>query len=874
MALERDEQKSRIEKGYDQGLGAYSSANISELENTMDTPSDTDLRSAEANPDNPMNFTGNNRSVTESKGKKVIAFAKKRGGIIGVVSLLGIGGSILAGFFGPASMLINMMENFTLANDTSSVAMERRFVKVFGNLTNTDKDPICKNSTKSMPCHLGRISNKALYNLQKKGVTAVFSDGQSYDNSNKKGYPSGNPTKYEVDTGNGRVVSVNAKDMPGFLLQQENRSVASKILGTRGAFNLRVKAWTGKHISKKVYDRFKLSRNGGLAEGLSEKLETPSEKLQEIANRIEKKIPGMGDSSEILEKVRGKVEGHVGKAKKGGLAYVASTAACVGVQIPKFVAAGVAATQLAQIMPFAMEFVLSPGSKAKASGVDTANSITSQDMDSIGSALTNKTKNADGKMTSALDSKYLLAAMGVNKGKPAVSEKFTPGYSALKSEGVIIDAAKKADDATKDACNVITSPAAMYTSMAADAAITIVASATIIGGVVKAIGTWAVGELAAKAAGNLVGGAVENAIKDIAKNDDIPKAKGEELGDVIGLSAMSFFSSGGMARNLPTMSESQVVAYSDIQKENESFNREMEIASLSPLDISSRYTFLGSIAYSMQMAYLQNSHNPIGTLSSIFQIPDMMSSDTYAATNQTVTSCNYADDFGISTGNPQTTPAINAVGMPCTGITEGQVSMSTDEALQLLTDEGWLDTSIEIKDTDTIDSLMPNVEEDGYSGSGYIKKDTPLYEFINSCSDASRGDYLFNLSGCIITPRTGGITANISKNDLCNTDKKDSDGNYSECLSGDDTEDADIDVKNPKSLEAMSVFLLDFQIMQSINGEDDEGMYAAYNESDSIGDSLDESLSIASNTTNIDQFQSCLNKSDGPLDREALLWYA
>ena len=95
-----------------------------------------------------------------------------------------------------------------------------------------------------------------------------------------------------------------------------------------------------------------------------------------------------------------------------------AVAGCVGVKAPGYIAAGVAAVQLAQIISIAHDTILSPGSKLKAAGADEATTITAEEVGDIGSLLTETTPRAsDGAMTSALDSPILLAALGINTNK-------------------------------------------------------------------------------------------------------------------------------------------------------------------------------------------------------------------------------------------------------------------------------------------------------------------------------------------------------------------------------------------------------------------------------------------------------------------------
>jgi len=775
----------------------------------------------------------NNPKKSLSKPQKVFEFIKKRGAIIGIVTGLG-GGGILASLFGSLTMDINLMENLSLGGDSSSTVMERRFPNVFGNAT--EDNPICSN--KSIKCKMGKISNRGLRSLARKGVVPII-DGKEYiPRIDKVGYPNKKPAAYKITLKNGNVKTVQANQMGEFLADKNNREAAAKILGRAGAFNFRVKAWAGKYISNKFYSKFGIKRNGGIADGKSE-TKTVAEKIAEARSRLltePKNVDG------AAEKATAKATKGVKKAKKGGVGYTVAVASCTAIKAPGIIAAAAAAVQLAQIMPIVMDLVLSPGSKAKASGVEVADSITAKDAETIGNMLTQQTKNADGKMTSALDSPYLLAAMGVNKGKPKVSKKFAPGFGLLTNP--IVVKANEANKKLEPACNAIMSPAAMYTAMAVDAAVTVAASATIIGGIIKVAASWAISELAVKTAEAVVGDQAKKLLLDLAQNDAIPKAKGEELGDVLGISAAAFFSSGGMSRHLPTLTESQLVAYDKIKQENETFNKEMDIASLSPFDTSSRYTFFGSIVHNLGTAMITNGSynmNLASSLTTLLKMPAMaLSAQTAgAATNYTANYCGYADTFKLNTENKADTPAVNMSGMPCTGLTAGQDALGTEQAINLLTNEGWLcnpdtENCPEIADDATIEDLMPNtggdcdqsLPETCHQGNGYIKKDSLLYEYIETCSNPDSGDYLFNTASCTV-PSSIENAAQASYN--CNSATFDSRTEGGEAVTGsscDQANQADFDedlpdLKDPRSLQAMAVFLIDFQVLQSMNGEDE-----------------------------------------------------
>ena len=732
---------------------------------------------------------GNNAAKPEKfkRLKQVFKISRKRGGIVGILALLGVGGGLLAGFLGPASMLINLAENATLKNDTTSTSMERRFMNVLG-FSTVDSDPICANNTKNIKCKMGKISNRALDQLAKKGITPEFDNDKDSNDRKKTGYPSKNPSRYVVDLKDGSPVStVEARDLPRFLAN--NPKVAKKVLGTGGAFNVRVKAWSGKHITEKLYSKFGISRDGGLADGENKRL-SPAEKLAEITEKLREKMPGSEKISSASTEVKNKISKQLGKAGKAGPAYVGSVAGCIAVKAPSYIAASVAAVQLAQIMPVGMETILSPGNKAKSSGVDTNNSISGEDVDSIGTLLTNKTpRESDGKMTSALDSPILQASIGVNTAKSAVSKNYTPGYSVLTNP--IVKAANVADKDLAPACNAIMSPAAMYTAVAISSTATVVLSSTIIGGFAKLAADLLISEIITRVAVNVAEGVAKDVLIDVAKNDKIEKAQGEALGDVAGISMASMFSAGGMARNLPVLKQSQVADFDVARTENEAFERDMDVATLSPFDISSKYTFLGSIVNNTQLAVLQSGKYDGSLLSTIPGLVNFSKASLvpslHAADDSSANYCGYAGDFGLITEKPEDTPAINMAGLPCTGLTTTQMNMSTSEAIDLMTNEGWLDESKTIKDTDSIQDLMT---------SGYIKGDKPLSDNITSCSDASTGEYLYNAAGCTVSE--AGSTTGTDLPPL----------------------------KNPKSLEAMAVFLLDYQQIQMINGDDEGGSAA------------------------------------------------
>lgn len=755
------------------------------------------------------NYTGkNNREKFNLR-----AFLRKRGAAGGIIGLLLGAGFVGGGFFAQGSLIIGVMENLNEANDSASTSMEQRFVKILQFMTN-GSNPLCESN--SMKCRMGKLSNSALYQMNKKGIAVVFNDDSSYDGKTKKGYPDKPIKVYRVDLNDGKGIrNITPENLRGFLVA--NPKFAAKVMGASGAFNMRVKAWTGEHIFSRLYKPFGLERKGGFANGKA----LPTEgRLQALYDEIKQRIPGLDKLTGAADSVKSKINGHLGKSKKGGVVYLGMVAGCIGVKAPGFIAAAVAAVQLGQILPIFMDLAASPGSSAKASAAGSG--FSAADADKIGTAFTERTPRAsDGKLTSMLDSQILLSSMGVGSGKPAVSQKFTPGLSILTNQ-LVLDA-RDAEQATEEACNAVMSPAAMYSAMAIDTATTLAASTTLVGGIIKVGASFVIAEVTAKVVEAVVGQVAIDALRAAATNNLIPEARGEELGDIMGIAATSFYSSGGMARHLPTLANSQVSAFNEIKQENETFHREMDIASLSPFDISSKYTFMGSIIHNMRNSAIinQGSMQNLGSgLFSILRSPMSLIFPTAAATNFD-TACDYADDFALVTKDQDNgldqTPAINIAGMPCTGLTREQVNMSTEEAIDLVSP--WLDESKTVGDDDTIQDLVK---------SGYIRADTPLADYIADCGDASSGDYLFNSGSCVFDgsptgslDQIGGVKPANAAECAATSTGEDSEAAAEACATDWDNFQPAATSVAARQLAAMPVFLLDYQIQKSINGEDE-----------------------------------------------------
>ena len=791
------------ERGAINALESQFNDNNSDLD-----PNQNDSASAAVN--NQESSVPGNGFYQPSAGKKKSpvtfkSLLKKRGPIAAIAGILGLGGGILGIFLSPATMLQNIMESLTWKNDSATPAKISRIKQAMnGFLDSKDSPGICANSSKKIRCRTGKLSYKALTKFKKSGIIPVDADGNEMK-LKKTGYPEKKPTHWKVE-GLNDGKPIESSKLKDELLKKENRKIASKVYGRTGLFKMRFHAWTGKHISK-LYDKFNLKRNSAISK-IDKKLG-----VKERANKLKEKLPGFNDDKAIGG-INERVTKSTEKLKKGGLVYVAAAGICLALKLPNIIASGVAAIQLVPLLGLVMDVILSPGSQAKASGLDSSGSGFSQEtMETIGTMLTErgKMKGSDNAEGSALDSPYLLAAMGVNNDKPGIAKNYIPGYSVATNP--IVRTLNSAEEASEPVCNYILSPVAMYTSQLVDLAVEATGAASFG---LTSLANWIAKKTLATVTTELLKYAVGDTVKRVLKELAVSmltsnNAQYKDLGDALGVGAAAFFASGSMGQMLPGLKMSQLAEFNGIQIANEEFQKEMDIASLSPFDTSSRYTFLGSIFHNMGNMMMANgtySKTPVAMLSNILRLPSMALS--YSSTAKAASGmysdkyCGYAKDFSMGSGSSED-PAVNMAGLPCTGITNSQANMSVEEAIQIAEDEGWIQKDMDIPDGADISDLMNN---------GYIVKDTPLHDFVEDCGDASTGSYWFSNGGCTApsdSTRVAKITEKTYKDEEGKDITNESFGTENSAKQYDD-----------RKLSAMSVLLIDFQIAQSINGEDDE----------------------------------------------------
>ena len=671
----------------------------------------------------------------KSKGKITWTGALKKGG-----PLLGAGGIIgaiifLLGGFLPAMLIPSLSQNAVIHNDVKGTLLERRLIAAIQQKM-ADKSGPCV--TKSSLCLNNKMPKQMLASMAKAGIVPIGADGNPLPDEaiSGKGYVDTNPTKYQYGTeADGKTPKF--VDQDGFLkLYKDDAKFRNTF---KKAYNMRYLAYSGKNISK-FFNKFKLVKDGGASTEKEPTKENIAKKINPVAETIE----GDAARTTFRERVKTLFTRAADKTKKtgGDPVLTIGTIACTGIDLPGFIAGTVRSIDVARVLVITWNSVLSPGDAIMSGKADGAA------VSALGSALTDRYKQPDGSFgKSASDSSILQAAVGNNKQKVAVS-KLVPGYAFYSNDFIKGSRTIATNPAVKESCDQINSPAAAIASAGISGAIT--AGTAGIGGI--AIGALkAIGLVTAAMGGvtlimdTLTKAGVFDTIGDVALSmakDAIPNVyndvKGEDLGDAIGIGMFAMFSMSALSSGAAVLKKSQVASFTAVMNDVDNEYKQEAIATLSPLDTSSSYTFLGSIVSKLAMSTTITS-NPVNTavatLGSILKLPFANFSHTVSADDAEVDAkCGYGTAFDIDDSI-----CINPAGYPAVGIPAEYVDMPRETVSQQVAN------SVDDTTGEPLDSNSPLIDIGIISG-----KNNDITSMLNDCSE---GD-LDSLAGCTIDPST------------------------------------------------------------------------------------------------------------------------
>lgn len=572
-----------------------------------------------------------------------------------------------------------------------------------------------------------------------------------------------NPTSYDID---GR--RIDPADLSDFTNKKGNLKLRYRLFGSGGSMNMRYGAWSSKFMNGKLFRKFKLSQKGGNADGSDS---TPEER--------QKKFRQKNKSTETVDSVKSKASSKFGKLQgrlgKGDTITNVAIGACMAVKLPRIATSVVAAAQLMQLMPFATDQFLSPAHKNKASLVSN---ISTEDVEGYASPLTDVYEDEiTGKKGSALDSKYLLLALGLINTKLPVS-KYAPGYSMMKNP--VVQSAKAMEDSPLyNGCDALLSPAGLNSAMALGYVFTGLAGPVPL--LLSVSMDVAMELLMPRIIETALGMVIENSdvIIEALGNEELLNAVGIPFGDAIGTALPVFFSLASLIRYGAASRTDGIQSASRIIEAQNEEDKQMDIASLSPFDTSSKWTFLGSIVHNINTSMIVSGQykNPaLSIIPTIISQASTILSPRAKASPEDVMRSQYSHGEECGMGDLAVTVGCTPVALP---IPE-YVTMGVKEAIEITETAGFINTGVIPKDFSP-DELL---------NSGFIVKDTWLYEFMTTCSDVASAEYLFNSPGCTI----------------------DNDSLVAE---------AEGAVATPSAKAAAMVVLQDIQTLNSLSGDDD-----------------------------------------------------
>jgi len=713
------------------------------------------------------------------RAKAVSFFKSKKGATTTIIGGTGIGGTIILSIVGSLFNLFpSISANATETNDSRSHILEKRLYQAIKKKFGSGNDEGC--SISKYKCKLGRMPTKMINRLAEEGIVASDEHGNPVDRSSSdRGYAKKNPTHYRIEDSsakNGfRVIS--SAEIPN-----EFAKNAVFRANFKRAYNMRFRAWTGRTIKKIFYDRFNLKQNGGVIAGDENQnqnsIDDELDNLEDSDKAQENTPDGVEKPPTTEDEFKAKFKGFITNAfehdtKSSDLALTGLAIMCTAKEFPVMVADMYRGIQLAQILLLVNDAILSPAGKIK------AGDATGGEVSALGSKLTETVKGK-----SALDSAILQSALGINKNKTATS-KYAPGYSMYESS--FVQKAVKMNASTKGACNKINSPegqlAANSIELALDGESFGLATLLTKGGglALKVLGGAKLIEfiLSVPPASTAISLAAKGVFKLVEKfaGNYIKGARGLALGDALGTGLFAYFSISGLSSGSGVLKKSQVGGYTKAMAEVDNQYRQEDIATLSPFDTSSQYTFLGSIVSNLSYSGLF-SGGVSSRLSSLGSIVMGMSSNLLspiagATTDEDVQAaearCDHGDMYGLKD------LAIDAAGTPCVGIPEQYLDMSVDEVY---------DTAV--SNNDDID---PN--------SGDWTSDDEIGKRQADCQDGS----LTAIAGCGITNKDEAVNA------LYQYDK-----NINDILDG-----SDDDTTTTASSEPSTFTVASFNMCQEIN---------------------------------------------------------
>lgn len=755
----------RIDENYAQGHGAYkpqelndaestgspyTNAGIDQLEQYANDPANheqdaTDaVRNAENGPSNWVNnvkeaATSNKHPFTiKNIGKKLLT--RKGAAAGGITGIIAAGGISLSMLFSPAALLVHVKEVILDRFNIQNTAIQERSDKIIATKTIGSSTKGCEGA--KLMCRFGKMSNKMLKSMADGGLVP-YKDGkplvidpdtkdwrktQRPDEFRPSGEAKG---KYKLKPGE---TGVKARDLNRFL--RDNPAAAgdfrrfynpkwaafwdstfTKFLkkvgfGSRGP---KIEGDDKDSVDKSVKENAdKAGENSldsdGKAKGDKDETDEAKKKANESASGENK--GAAGDINDATKSAKGSASDlgkKVGKIGKSGALALVSMYCFVTVDAPK-ISRALRALQMAQLISFGLMF-LQVADEIKTSN---NNPMSSDKASAIGSLFTQSSKDSSGNYVkkSAMESDTMLYALEGNTGFNSKTSDYTnwiPGGGIMKAVTEFGEKMLSGDPTVRKAvqtsCNAFNSPVGQVFQLAVD---------------------FSPGGLAIAAAMEIVtktpwfNQAMEKLFKAMAGQLIHSTDVMEDFGNAVAGGMIYSMGEGGNAGATMPMTVTQAVAYSKQTTETRLADAAIDRATLSPFDVSSPNTFMGSIATKAIPYYGAISSGPLGAMGAITGIvsqtfSSILTPKSSAYASLTADDLKSCPDAGIVKSGIAADPICNVqYGIPV----EYLNSIEPDQNVQWLIDRGM-------------------VKDEG-SGGGYEDDDSivsgsKLEKFLSAC---------------------------------------------------------------------------------------------------------------------------------------------
>ncbi len=572
------------------------------------------------------------KSAGESLSKRLLGGVRKSGpvtAVVGVLVGLGIGASM---FFSPSMLLIHIKEVIVSRFNIQSSALEVRTNKILAKKLASVGTPGCGATSILQKCKYSKMSNKMLTKLKEQGFVPVDANGKEMNI--KDGWGSDRPSGFKVpdDLRTGSLVSkegiLEAKNFTKFLSDNPAAAGAfrkvfnpvwssfwdstfmTKFLGSKGLDKSSKVSGEDEDGVRQSFDddvdgkeKAKVEVGASGTDGENSDTTKASQTNADQANSL---IDGAGTSSaddvaNSLDSIGKEASASTGKVS-GGVLLIANLY-CMA-RSTGAIAKAVRVAQMTQIIAYGMLFLQAAdeikaghGSPAKAAFFGTA--LTTVLVDTATNTVKKKAA------TDSVGMKYALLKDSGATSTTSDYTKYLPGGGIVSALQTFANAISGQGEAKKELdmfCEAINSDAAQVGQLLLDFTPVGIAM-TAVGLVISKFS----GTILAPIIGMLAGKVVDSTLQ------------AEDLGNAAAVGMVQTVAEGANAGAMMPMTTSQTSAYLKLHAETQLADARIDQATLSPFDVSSPNTFLGSIMTQL-IPYYGSMQTVTGVFSSITSV--------------------------------------------------------------------------------------------------------------------------------------------------------------------------------------------------------------------------------------------------------------